>query len=166
MMKQLFDTATSLVKPLAKRVVTPILDSHVGNGVGSVRVLRRFAKQWASSADLYEPNEHQAGPAAAPSQAPVWSPSADIAQRPVRLFTSRKHSSCKTAKRILDELGIAYEEVDVSDQPEERERLYRETRDRTFPQVYIDGVRLGGFDDLVVAREEGRLQSLLYPDPA
>jgi glutaredoxin 3 len=76
---------------------------------------------------------------------------------------TRKHSSCKTARRILDELGVAYEEIDLSDDESARQKLYRETQDRTFPQIFIDGKRLGGFDDLVVAREEGRLRDLLYP---
>ena len=163
MVKQLFETAASAVKPLAKRVVTPLLDSPLGEGVGTVRVLRRFAKQWASSADLYEVPVATTASTVGPSVA-QWTHTPGAEQRPVRVFTSRKHSSCKTAKRILDELEITFEEVDLSDDPAERERLYQETRDRTFPQVYIDGVRLGGFDDLVVAREEGRLQTLLYPE--
>jgi glutaredoxin 3 len=152
-----------------RRALKPVLDSRLGDGVGAVRVARRFARQWAASAGLYEeaspaPSNGGAAPAAAQPipTAPLGPPEH---QRPVVLYVTRKHSSCKTARRILDELGVAYEEIDLSDDESARQKLYRETQDRTFPQIFIDGKRLGGFDDLVVAREEGRLRDLLYPSP-
>lgn len=168
MMRQILAGAGSAVRPLARRALRTLLDSNVGNGVGSLRVARRFAKQWAASAGLYdEPpaaaTSTAAQPASPASTASRTSSSVSAAQRPVVLYTSRRHSSCKTAKRHLDEDGIVYEERDLSDDEVARQRLFEETHDRTFPQVYIDGKRLGGFDDLMVAREDGRLHDLLYP---
>ena len=186
MLKQLRETAAAALRPLAKKVVTPLLTSQLGDEVGTVRIAKRFAKQWAASAGIYDaplgsytPRAPQSGHAAhghdaqdsankpassvSPARAPVGPIEPRGEQREVVLYTTRKHSSCKTARRILDELGVAYSDIDLSDDEAARQALYKETADRTFPQVYIEGTRLGGFDDLVVAREEGRLRDLLYP---
>ena len=44
MLKRIKETAENALRPLAKKVVTPILRSGVGDRVGSVRVAKRFAK--------------------------------------------------------------------------------------------------------------------------
>lgn len=169
MMQKWMAAAADAIRPLAKAVLAPLLRSNAGERVGAVSVARRLARQWAASAGLYDlpasPEAHTspAAPAPAPSAVGPIEPRAGEEQREVVVYVSRKHSSCKAAKRILDELAIRYREIDLSDDEQGRERLYRDTQDRTFPQIFIDGRRLGGFDDLVVAREEGRLRDLLYP---
>jgi glutaredoxin 3 len=172
MMQVLRERTTQALLPIARRIVEPMLRLDIGDQIGFVRIAKRFARQWAAAAGLYQHPDTTATPpetAARPAPGngthahaePPPVPRTD--QRPVTIYVTRRHSSCKTAKKILDGLGVQYTEIDLSDDEGERQRIYRETSDRTFPQIYIDGRRLGGFDDLVVAREEGRLNQLLYP---
>lgn len=59
--------------------------------------------------------------------------------------------SCVGAKAWLDERGIKYEVV-THDDYTERNKMYDEFglvgNKRTVPQIIVDDVRIGGFDDL------------------
>jgi glutaredoxin 3 len=71
---------------------------------------------------------------------------------------------CFLAKRLLDQPGIAYEEHRFS-----RERASREQMARlagggwTYPQIVIDGKRVGGFVELRRADRAGELEGLGDP---
>lgn len=54
---------------------------------------------------------------------------------------------CVAAKQLLTERGIEYEEK-VIDRSQIKE-LMKETKMMTVPQIFIDGVLIGGYDDLV-----------------
>lgn len=68
---------------------------------------------------------------------------------------------CVAAKRFLTEKSIAFEEKDLTGQPEEMMRLKDETGWRTFPMIFINGKLIGGYQDLKALDEEGQLKSLL-----
>lgn len=54
---------------------------------------------------------------------------------------------CKAAKRLLDDLGWVYEEIDVaSDIGAFTEMVARSGR-RTVPQIFFGDSHIGGFDD-------------------
>lgn len=57
---------------------------------------------------------------------------------------------CTQAKAWLKNHGFEYQEVNL-DNDEERMAFYERVGGgvRTVPQIYVDGVRLGGFQDLV-----------------
>ncbi len=61
------------------------------------------------------------------------------------------------ARRLLDDAGIEYEVRDITIDRAERQRLARETGRRTVPNVFIDGVSIGGFDELAVLERTGEL---------
>ena len=67
----------------------------------------------------------------------------------VRIYTTTSCGHCTRAKRLLDERGIAYEEIDVSGDHAARDWLVRETGGRrTVPQIFIHGKAIGGFAEL------------------
>lgn len=67
----------------------------------------------------------------------------------VRIFTKQGCPYCAGAKRLLDEKGIAYDEIDVTAAPERRADMEREAGGRTtVPQVFFGERHVGGFDDL------------------
>jgi len=67
---------------------------------------------------------------------------------------------------LLKKKGVDFREVDVSNDNEARERLLRETGSRTVPQIFINGVSVGGFDDIASLDRRGALDPLLREAPA
>lgn len=65
------------------------------------------------------------------------------------------------AAHLLRSKGVAFTEVDVSDDWEKRQWLAEVTRQRTVPQVFIGGKPVGGFDDLARLDRSGELDRLL-----
>lgn len=84
----------------------------------------------------------------------------------VVLYTTDYCPYCFRAKRLLDGKGIAYEEIDVSDRPELRRWLVEASRQRTVPQIFVNGRSIGGFDELAALQRRGLLDALLAQEPA
>ena len=64
------------------------------------------------------------------------------------------------AKRLLQRDGIAYEEIDLSDDPNRRMELIAETGWRMVPLILIDGELVGGYQELMARRASGGLDGL------
>jgi monothiol glutaredoxin len=62
---------------------------------------------------------------------------------------------------ILDHLGVAYETVDVLQDPEIRQGIKEFSDWPTIPQLYVKGEFLGGSDIMMEMFEAGELQQLL-----
>ena len=69
------------------------------------------------------------------------------------------------AALLLKRKGVAFQEIDVSDDPETRERLLRETGSHTVPQIFINGASVGGYDDIAMLDRRGALDPLLREAP-
>jgi glutaredoxin 3 len=68
---------------------------------------------------------------------------------------------CVRVHHLLEAKGVPFTEVDVSDDPGKRRWLAEVTRQRTVPQVFINGKPVGGFDDLARLNRSGELDRLL-----
>jgi glutaredoxin 3 len=73
---------------------------------------------------------------------------------------------CVRAAALLKAKGVAFREIDVSDDPEARARLLNETGSRTVPQIFINGASVGGYDDIALLDRKGALDPLLREAPA
>lgn len=80
----------------------------------------------------------------------------------VEIYTTPFCPYCVAAKRLLTQKGVDYVEIDVMRQPVERETMTRRASGRrTVPQIFIDGVGVGGSDELHALEREGKLDALL-----
>ena len=68
---------------------------------------------------------------------------------------------CFRAAQLLQSKGVTFTEIDVSEDWDKRQWLAEVTRQRTVPQVFIDGKPVGGFDDLTRLNRTGELDRLL-----
>jgi glutaredoxin 3 len=68
---------------------------------------------------------------------------------------------CVRVHYLLESKGVPFEEVDVSGDPGKRRWLADVTRQRTVPQVFINGKPVGGFDELSRMNRSGELDRLL-----
>ena len=72
---------------------------------------------------------------------------------------------CVRAKRLLDELGADYEEIDITQTPEAMEALVKKSGMMTVPQIFVgedEGEKcLGGSEDIHQLHREGKLLEAL-----
>jgi glutaredoxin 3 len=81
--------------------------------------------------------------------------------RSVTVYTTDFCGFCTSAKKLLEQRGIAYEEINLARDADSRARLSNRTGMFTFPQILVDGEPIGGFAELLAADREGRLGDLL-----
>jgi glutaredoxin 3 len=62
---------------------------------------------------------------------------------------------------LLTRRGIAYEEINLSRDPDGRDELQRRTGMFTFPQIVIGEKTIGGFEELLAADRAGQLTTLV-----
>lgn len=78
--------------------------------------------------------------------------------REVKIYTTRVCAYCVAAKRLLDQVGLAYEEIGLDDKPELRQKISAENGHyRTVPMIFVDGQFIGGFTDLQALHKQGKL---------
>lgn len=66
------------------------------------------------------------------------------------IFTKKGCPFCAKAKALLEDAGIAYEEIPVSNSGVTSRTLRALTNRSTVPQVFIEGEHIGGSDDLEI----------------
>lgn len=79
----------------------------------------------------------------------------------IRIYTTRSCPFCIMAKRLLDKRGMAYEEIPVDGDPQQRQRMTELAGRRTVPQIFIGDVPIGGCDELHALDASGKLDSLV-----
>lgn len=79
----------------------------------------------------------------------------------VKVYTKDPCPYCVRAIRLLNEKNIPFEEIDLTDQPEEIDRVKQKTGWRTVPIILIDDKLIGGYDDLKALDDSGALMPLL-----
>jgi glutaredoxin 3 len=65
------------------------------------------------------------------------------------------------AKRLLEEKGQSYEEIDVEAVPGSRQEMLAKSGRHTVPQIFVGTHHVGGYDDLVALESQGKLEDLL-----
>jgi glutaredoxin 3 len=80
------------------------------------------------------------------------------------MYTTAICPFCINAERLLTAKGVKeINKIRVDLQPEQRVEMMQKTGRRTVPQIYIDDLHVGGFDDLHALDLAGGLEPLLVP---
>ena len=79
----------------------------------------------------------------------------------IRMYTTAWCGYCVRAKALLDARGIEFDEVDLGDDPQFRDRLNELTGGWTVPQIVIGGRPIGGYTELRRLERDGRLDRFL-----
>ncbi len=79
----------------------------------------------------------------------------------VVVYTTRVCPYCIRAKALLKKKGVAFSEIDVSNDTDKRSWLVSTTGQQTVPQIFIDDHPIGGFDDMAALDRRGELDRLL-----
>jgi glutaredoxin 3 len=82
------------------------------------------------------------------------------------IYTTAICPYCVAAKNFLKSRGFDYSEVRVDREPGKREEmLQRSAGLRSVPQIFVNGVHVGGYDELVAADRSGKLLELMELEP-
>ncbi len=79
----------------------------------------------------------------------------------VEIYTTQWCPYCHAAKSLLDEKGVVYDEIDVSDPQMRQAMVERAHGRRTVPQIFVGATHVGGYDDMRELDRRGRLDPLL-----
>lgn len=80
----------------------------------------------------------------------------------VTIYTTMMCPYCYRAKALLEEKGVAYDEIDVGMDPEKRTEMEQRAQGGyTVPQIFVGDVHIGGSDELAGLESSGQLDNLL-----
>jgi glutaredoxin 3 len=68
---------------------------------------------------------------------------------------------CARARGLLEAKGVAVREIDVEAVPGAQAEMVARSARSTVPQIFVDGVHVGGCNELQALEAAGRLDSLL-----
>lgn len=67
----------------------------------------------------------------------------------IEIYTHPGCGYCTAAKKLLTQKQLPFIEFDVADKPEYLAEMRNRTSQKTFPQIFIAGESIGGFNDLL-----------------
>tara|TARA_B100000795_G_scaffold35662_1_gene23504 strand:- start:128 stop:382 length:255 start_codon:yes stop_codon:yes gene_type:complete len=80
----------------------------------------------------------------------------------ILMYSSSYCPYCTNAEKLLFEKGFdVTEKILVDENPEELEKMMKITGKRTVPQIFIDKIYIGGFEELRAADLSGELDKIL-----
>ena len=80
----------------------------------------------------------------------------------VEVYSSFFCPYCARAKALLERKGVAFETIDLMEQPGRRSEMVERAGGRTsVPQIFINGEHVGGCDDLHALDRAGELDAKL-----
>ena len=80
----------------------------------------------------------------------------------VEMYTTAICPYCVAAKNLLRSKGLDYIELRVDSDAEQRATMMqRSGGKRSVPQIFVNDVHVGGYDDLVAADRSGKLAEII-----
>jgi glutaredoxin 3 len=80
----------------------------------------------------------------------------------VQVYTTIYCPFCTRAKMLLKNKGVTFEEIDVTEDDELRQKMVELSGGRrTVPEIFINDKIVGGYDELRALESKGELDALL-----
>ena len=79
----------------------------------------------------------------------------------VTVYSTGMCPYCVRARQLLERKGVHYTEHRVDDQPHLRHEMEAKSKRRSVPQIFINDLHIGGFDELAQLDRNGSLETLL-----
>lgn len=83
----------------------------------------------------------------------------------VLIYTKNYCGYCSAAKRLLDNKGAAYDEIDVTTDRAKWSEMVDRSGGMTVPQIFISGQSIGGYSELAALDRSGKLDPMLGLEP-
>jgi glutaredoxin 3 len=79
----------------------------------------------------------------------------------VIVYSSAFCPYCDRAKRLLTSKGVGYAEIRIDIEHDKMVEMMQRSNRRTVPQIFIDDLHVGGYDDMAALDRDGKLNALL-----
>ena len=79
----------------------------------------------------------------------------------VKIYSTTWCPSCVAAKQLLKSKGIEFTEINIENEGVTREDLTELTGGATVPQIVINDKSIGGYENLMVLNQEGKLDRMI-----
>jgi glutaredoxin 3 len=80
----------------------------------------------------------------------------------ITMYSTKHCPFCVRAERLLTQLGVAHiNKIMIDQDSKQRDIMIEKTGRRTVPQIFIDDIHVGGFDDLSTLHHSGKLLDML-----
>jgi len=81
----------------------------------------------------------------------------------IQMYASDWCPYCSRARRLLQEKGVPFEEIDVDARPEARAEKVARSGRHSVTQIFVGDIHVGGCDELLAREAAGTLDSLIKP---
>lgn len=80
----------------------------------------------------------------------------------IEIYTTLSCPYCVSAKDLLTRKGVSFSEIRIEGNPEKMAEAKKRSGGRmTVPQIFIDNVHVGGYDELKALDNAGKLDSMI-----
>jgi len=79
----------------------------------------------------------------------------------IQIYTTNWCPYCNAAKSLLDDKGVAYDEIDVTEPSLRDAMIERSHGRRTVPQIFVGDTHVGGYNEMAALERRGQLDPLL-----
>jgi glutaredoxin 3 len=79
----------------------------------------------------------------------------------VVMYTTSWCPYCARARGLLEEKGVAFEEIDIEALPQASADMIKKSGGSTVPQIFIGEMYVGGCEELYALESAGSLDSML-----
>ena len=79
----------------------------------------------------------------------------------VEMYTTAVCPYCVRARRLLDDKGVEYREIRVEGDRKQWRLMTERSKRNTVPQIFVNDLHIGGYDDMAKLDAYGRLDPLL-----
>lgn len=76
----------------------------------------------------------------------------------ILMYSTNYCPFCIRAKNYFQQQGLAFQEVDLTNKPDEIARIKNETGHRTVPLIFINDQFIGGYSDMMEKIQSGELK--------
>ena len=76
----------------------------------------------------------------------------------IKIYSTSWWGPCNAAKRMLDDMGMSYDNIDIEKENISRDELAIITGGHTVPQIIINDEVIGGFNELLKLNQSGKLK--------
>lgn len=78
----------------------------------------------------------------------------------IEVYTTRMCPYCVMAKQLLDKKELSYSEVYVDQDQDRMTEMMQRSQQRSVPQIFINDIHVGGFNDLTALDQKSGLDTL------
>jgi len=79
----------------------------------------------------------------------------------VTMYSTRFCPFCMRARSLLGKKEVAYEEIDIGSDASLHQKMQALSGRTSVPQIFINDVAVGGYDDIALLDRQGKLDSML-----